>query len=71
MSFSTGGFEIGFPDVAYDTEQQTTYRDLIKDDGNSIFADLTMADVFIYAMALGVKHNKTKVKGMDDDTDSD
>ena len=60
MSFSSAGFEIGFPDVAYDADQQTTFQDLIKDDGNSIFAGLTMADVFIYAMALGVKHNTPK-----------
>jgi len=57
MSFSSAGFEIGFPDVAYESELQTTFQDLVKDDGNSIFAKLTMADVFIYAMALGVKYN--------------
>lgn len=54
------GFEINFPDVAYDTELQETYNKLIADDGNSIFSGRTMAEVFIYAMALGVKNNCPK-----------
>ena len=47
------GFEIEWPDVAYDKGDQEFYRSLIAEDSSSIFKKKEMVDVFIYAMGLG------------------
>ena len=59
MSNTSGfGFEIEWPDVAYDKGDQEFYRSLIAEDSSSIFKKKEMVDVFMYAMALGYDAEK-------------
>jgi len=55
---SSAAFEIDFPDVGFKTEDQDFYKFLVTKDAVTPFSGLTMADVFIYAMALGFKSGK-------------
>ena len=51
-------FEIDFPDVAYDKNDQEFYASLVAEDSSSIFKNRTRVDVFMYAMALGFNAKK-------------
>ena len=55
---SSAAFEIDFPDVGFREEDQEYYKYLVTRDAGTPFSGLTMADVFIYAMALGFKKGK-------------
>jgi len=57
-SVSGFGFEIDWPDIAYDKGDQEFYRSLIAEDSYSIFKKKEMVDVFMYAMALGYDAKK-------------
>ena len=51
-------FEIDFPDVAYDKNDQEFYASLVAEDSSSIFKNRTRVDVFMYALALGFNAKK-------------
>jgi hypothetical protein len=55
---SSAAFEIDFPDVGFRAVDQDYYKYLVTKDAATPFSGLTMADVFIYAMALGFKNGK-------------
>ena len=55
---SSAAFEIDFPDIGFRELDQDFYKYLVTKDAGTPFSGLTMADVFIYAMALGFKKGK-------------
>lgn len=52
---SSAAFEIDFPDIGFRDVDQEFYKHLVTKDAGTPFSGMTMADVFIYAMALGFK----------------